>query len=1129
MSRLFGRVVFIVSLAFVALALAGVRDDAGAVTVQYCPDGLCEPVLLCPPWTVWDETLQQCRTVRNCPGESQVIVTGGECELYCGSGREPDPFKPHHCRTAFQCPPGRVEIEPNVCEISCPVGERQNPWRQGVCRKPFECPYGRAEIAEGVCPSPCGDGRVEISKGVCACPANTSEIGETCAVPAADTCGGVGMVYNPAVNQCEPARECAPGTEAENGLCQSICRNRVIRTHYDPAVGGCVCPPGADGDNCRELDRTHATLATGVPFAHSQTLNDGTPLLGKGVVIAATEAGPAHWITNIASVSAAIRNFKPGDPVPVISPTTHSELPDFSVFGYDPRVPDLGSGRYDGTAQDAFHGVAVLGVMAAQKDGKGLVGVAPEADYVYGNIRGTIGTYSLFEDLTDYGADIFNHSWAPGGAISADDFADPGGDISKTRANLREYALRQGLGAWWENDFGVRVNAVYIDDIERGRFNPEDAHLPPADRPIHVWSAGNNHGRRITADINLLDADGNLLRTLPAGPVNATVPSVLAGMPKYFPELTLNHLAVAAVKLGPNIATVVNGETLFQSYIADFSNRCGEGSESFCLAAPGEALLGRPGWLNYINALIVSGAEYERALEERNNKHPICADPAIGLLDIWACNDYLRDELAAIRFHTGYGSGVLLAPDTDEYRQFEPRLPEGYDEARGTSFASPVVSGALALMKQFFMAGTNCGAGALCGLGSDELVERVLATADNRGIYADVSVYGAGLLDLENALTPQGELKFFSGRSVHDAVRDSSGRLASASALAGGPALGDAAANAMRGEVLAAFDGMGAPFPVAGESLIRAPAKSGGDGLRSALRERVRHGEARGAGAAGRFSGWEFGGGTGWFSLRGGEVPERLRETIFGAGSGGANPYSALAREGFSAGLEWDSFRVALLGGAPGGTSQTRGVVASFAPGSFSDLEAGGTGGGWVFHMGGIEESDGLLSSEGWGAFGGLRARTGYAGGDYVGGAWEGWGGWRLRAGGFIGGTSAESGNGEWLGAIEDLRSESFHIGVERSNVLYHGDGLGFRLHQPLRVSESVRIRIPTGRTRYGELTWREVSGKASGRELVMEALYRRAFEGGSWMLSAGAISEPGHRAPSKPTARLLLAFEREF
>ena len=146
------------------LALAGVfvRDDAGGVIFQNCPDGLCEPALLCPPWTEWDEANRQCRQVAFCPGQSQVQIPGGPCVLHCRAGSEPDPFRPNYCRPAFQCPPGRVEIEPNVCEIPCPVGERQNPWRQGVCRKPFQCPFGQVEVAEGVC---CPGGFCECPRG----------------------------------------------------------------------------------------------------------------------------------------------------------------------------------------------------------------------------------------------------------------------------------------------------------------------------------------------------------------------------------------------------------------------------------------------------------------------------------------------------------------------------------------------------------------------------------------------------------------------------------------------------------------------------------------------------------------------------------------------------------------------------------------------------------------------------------------------------------------------------------------------------------------------------------------------------------------------------------------------------
>ena len=137
-----------------------------------------------------------------------------------------------------------------------------------------------------------------------------------------------------------------------------------------------------------------------------------------------------------------------------------------------------------------------------------------------------------------------------------------------------------------------------------------------------------------------------------------------------------------------------------------------------------------------------------------------------------------------------------------------------------------MVSGALALMKSYFMLGTDCGAGGQCGLGSDELVGRILATADRRGIYADASIYGAGLLDLKNALTPQGELRLLLGRSV----TDSSSHLLAQSGLRPGAALGDSALRALSGARLAAFDEMNAPFPVFGDVVLSAEDSAAGAG-----------------------------------------------------------------------------------------------------------------------------------------------------------------------------------------------------------------------------------------------------------------------------------------------------------
>ena len=993
----------------------------------------------------------------------------------CADGEEVNPFNVHECRPDFSCSVGQVEVSENICE--CRDGWQEHPFQPG-CRQPFFCPAGQTEIADNVCE----------------CQAPRGMVGDECVVVSAESCGGIGMVYDSTSGEC--AESCGAGTELTENKCVSVCRGSV-HTYYDSETNNCACPPGAAGDHCRELGRSHGMFAVNVPFAHAQVLADGTSLLGKGVTIGVSDPGPLHWV-----------------PAGSDFPTTHSELPQVAVFRYD---PDTQWGPYDGEVGDARHGIAVLGVMAAKKDGRGLTGIAPESDYLYAvSYSHTDPNIAEgYHNLVSGGASIINSSWGVK-YLTAHDYIPADGEnvMESARANLRAYVKRQS------------GNYPELDDWLRGKFSSADPLPAPADRPIFVRSAGNWHGSRLFFEtITVEAADDSVLKVLHNGHVvNATVPGVWPGLPEFFPELTLNNLAVAAVQYERSSVTVENGVTLRQAPIAEFSNRCGAGNDSFCLVAPGEA-----------GHVPLTEEEINRigklAIQKGNEDDPRCLDREYRQE---SDNNYLycratprpgdrqptdgREPVATRHFISLYaefiwerdGSNFLLAPETEGYDKWYRYSPEGYDQSQGTSFAAPVVSGALALMKQYFMAGTNCGAGDLCGLGSHELVARILATADKRGIYADSSIYGAGLLDLKNALTPQGELQLLSGESVGDSESHS----LSQSALQTGPAFGDSIGHALRNVRMAAFDEVNAPFPVAAAGLIQSESEN--ESLRDAL-SAMQHKKTTAPQTQ-----WDFANGFGWWSLSGASRAGQPEiKSVFGADNAYANPYSALAGDGMSAGLEWDSLRVAMFGETPGQETLARGAVGSFSFAPFSETMENG---GWILHFGGVDELNGFLSSSGSGAFGNLRSRTAFVGADYVG---EKINGWRIRLGGFAGDTSAD--NGEWFAGTESLRSDSFHLGVERENIFYSGDGLGFRLHQPLRASGSLRIRIPTGRTRYGDLTWREVSGKTSGRELALEGLYRRSFEGGSWRVSAGAVSEPGHRAEAKTIGRMLFAFEREF
>ena len=84
----------------------------------------------------------------------------------------------------------------------------------------------------------------------------------------------------------------------------------------------------------------------------------------------------------------------------------------------------------------------------------------------------------------------------------------------------------------------------------------------------------------------------------------------------------------------------------------------------------------------------------------------------------------------------------LFAPGESVYTT----IPGGrYGNANGTSFASPIAAGAAAVVW-----------GAFPNKSGNQVVARLLDTADNAGVFGISSIYGRGRLDLEAALSPVG-------------------------------------------------------------------------------------------------------------------------------------------------------------------------------------------------------------------------------------------------------------------------------------------------------------------------------------------------------------------------------------
>ncbi len=138
----------------------------------------------------------------------------------------------------------------------------------------------------------------------------------------------------------------------------------------------------------------------------------------------------------------------------------------------------------------------------------------------------------------------------------------------------------------------------------------------------------------------------------------------------------------------------------------------------------------------------------------------VATDPRTGGIASYSnrCGPLPRDWSTA-RYGRHY---CLAAPGTVRGLVPNPNRP-GRGDAReglnGTSYAAPLVSGSLALLKEHFR-GTR---------GNTQIVRRMIDTADRSGRYADLETYGAGHLDLEAALTPVGALS--AGQSGHALTR----------------------------------------------------------------------------------------------------------------------------------------------------------------------------------------------------------------------------------------------------------------------------------------------------------------------------------------------------------------------
>ena len=358
----------------------------------------------------------------------------------------------------------------------------------------------------------------------------------------------------------------------------------------------------------------------------------------------------------------------------------------------------------------------------------------------------------------------------------------------------------------------------------------------------------------------------------------------------------------------------------------------------------------------------------------------------------------------------------------------------GFATGRGTSFATPMVAGGLAIIKQLFRD----------QLSNTELVTRLFETADSSGFYADSAIYGQGSMDLGAATSPVGVLELPVGENVGQ-----NGFSLQSTRLQPGSAFGDGLQQSLAARQIMALDGLGAPFWY---RLGRFTPAANGLPLTARLR-----------GFLAPEPGWD--GPVSATAMAGGE-PEsepdaapvtlhiaRLESTAEVRGS-----HLALAEGGVKATLAGQGGLSAAAFTTKGDPGQKPAVGAAL-----SWRRAGlplGLRAGW------IGERETLLGSVGEGAFGDLAGDTAFVGVD----ASTALGRWRVGANAELGMVTPAA-RGGLVTRVSSLATSAFALHATRT--LAGSGALRVSVSQPLRVERGrASLTVPAGRTKAGAVLY---------------------------------------------------------
>jgi len=476
-----------------------------------------------------------------------------------------------------------------------------------------------------------------------------------------------------------------------------------------------------------------------------------------------------------------------------------------------------------------------------------------------------------------------------------------------------------------------------------------------------------------------------------------------------------------------------------------------------------------------------------------------------------------------------------------------------YAGTLGTSFAAPMVSGSLALLKQLFPS-----------VGNHELVNRLLTTANKTGIYSDSSIYGQGLLDLDAATRPVGSTAVASGNNLDSGLVS----LNDSSISTFGGALGNSLQASLNNHSMAVFDELGFPFMQSARALIGSATDpsarlsatpklhhstqqlEGGTRIRAgasytstsyesksfntayspltndqiqpdyfALQTQNNNGSERFAGINAN-PGWFFGIYADSF----------VSPATTNDDSSFAAPWLRFARNGWSSGgaiaLGEGKLRMGVFEGA---ASWNRYQPISENRGNGAMMEyslPSKTGFGLSIQSGFLNERDSFLGTELGSALGQLEnSETLFAGINghlQIRDNWQG-----LFA--LYSGTTDSRISSSLFNLNDSISSNSWSLGLSGHSLWQRNDQLSIYLAQPLRVdSGQATLQLASGRTIDRQVTYQTVviDLQPQGREQQLEMNYQFAWGRATASARAEYIHQPNHSAQNSSYSEITFSLQ---